>query len=478
MGGAVSHDHHFLERLERIDAPQAELALALYYDSELVRYVLSQVELPEAAERVAISLHDPVEGPFIIVARDGGFVTCLGVGMRPGPDKPVVVRQRLDALAGRIGALRRAMDEAESGTTRCRRLVQKVVEAGDRLSREDFQQLARLTPLLSRHYFRGLVRSVDASLETYARLERARRLTAPRHVEPLRHYWRSTWAMAHFSLLLAADGPHLLEELFEAVEGLSPEYATARGQLLPWSLSRLGVSSFAARGSWVASKVPRALLPRLKQHWLERSTPNGIIAYGLGMCAIGMRHRKLRAEVHKALARPAPAEEEPLSSAMRNVLLAGYELGIGAPEAQRQQVHALGRTFLRRVGADMGPAAVASYERVPDEVAVAVLLAMPFDLHTDNVGLLHVVQWLPWLVEAEAADFYLPAAYMGLRSGPWTPSEAIVLVEPRRKHQHPHGASSVDTSEPLRKRPCPCGSGKKYKRCCGATEGGILPESS
>lgn len=468
----MGHDQHFLERLERLDGAQAELALALYYDSDLVQYLLSQVDLPDVAERVAIALDHSDTGPFIIVARDGGFVTCLGAGMRPGPDKPIVTRQRLDALAGRIGALRRAMDEAERGMTRCRRLVRQVVEAGDRISREEFEQLSRLTPLVSRYYFRGLVDSLDASLDAYGRIERAKRLTAPRHVEPLRRYWRSTWAMAHFSLLLAADGHQLLEELFEVVEGLSPEYADARGRLLPWSLARLGVSSFAARASWVASKVPRALLPRLKQHWHEPSTENGIIAYGLGMCAIGMRHRKLRAEVHKALARPAPAEESPLSSAMRKVLLAGYELGIGAPEDQREHVHAIGRTFLRLIGQDMGPGVVEQYERVPDDVAVAVLLSMPFDLHTENLGLLHVLQWLPWLAGAEAVDFYIPDAYMSLRSGPWRPSEGIVLVDPRRKHQYPLGFASVDTSKPARKGPCPCGSGKKYKRCCGATDGG------
>ena len=125
------------------------------------------------------------------------------------------------------------------------------------------------------------------------------------------------------------------------------------------------------------------------------------------------------------------------------------------------------RTFLRLVGKDMGAAALEQYERVPDDVAVAVLLSMPFDVHTENVGLLHVLQWLPWLVEAEAADFYLPAAYMGLRSGPWKPSEGIVLVEPRRKHQYPGGYASVDPSKPARKGPCPCGSGKKYKKCHG-----------
>jgi hypothetical protein len=195
------------------------------------------------------------------------------------------------------------------------------------------------------------------------------------------------------------------------------------------------------------------------------------MAYGLGMCAIGMRHRKLRAEVQKALSRAAPADEEPFSSGLRKVLVAGYELGTRAAEAQRMHVQAMGRMLLRQIGADMGPEALAAYERIPDDVAVAVLLSMPFDMHTENIGLLHVLQWLPWLVEAEAADFYLPAAYMGLRSGPWKPNESIVLVEPRRTHQYPFGVTSVDPSKPARKGPCPCGSGKKYKRCCGAEDG-------
>jgi SEC-C motif len=472
----VSHDQHFLTRIERLEGAHAELALALYYDSSLVRYVLSQVELPDAAERVALSLDDPEQGPFIIVARDGGFVTCLGAGMRPGADKPVVTRQRLDAIAGRIEALRRAMDEAESSTTRCRRLVRHVLEAGDRLTREDFQQLSRLTPLLSGYYFQALVSSLDNSLNAYARVERARRFTAPRHAKALRYYWSSTWSMAHFSLLLAADGPRIFDELFAALEMRAPEYVGARSKLLPWALVRLGVTSFAARGAWVASKLPRTLLPDLKQSWLAPGSANCVLSFGLGLCAIGMRHRRLRAEVHKVLSRPAQAEEAPLPAALRKVLASGYELGIEAPEPLREQVFALAREFLDRMGKRMGPAAKQWFDHVPDDIAVTTLLSLPLDLHADNTGVLHLIGWLPWLVKAEAADFYLPAAYIGLRERKWTASEAAVLVEPRRNHDHPRGITSIDVGEPQRKRPCPCGSGKKYKRCCGAASGEAPPE--
>src|SRR5690606_16171925 len=134
------HDAHFLTRIQRLESEHAELALALYHDSELVRFVLSKVELADAVERVAISLGDPERGPFIIVARDGGFVTCLGVGMRPGDDKPLITRRQLDAISGRVDGLRRAMSEAESSMSHTRRLLRRVLEAGDRLTREEFEQ--------------------------------------------------------------------------------------------------------------------------------------------------------------------------------------------------------------------------------------------------------------------------------------------------------------------------------------------------
>ena len=96
----MPHDEHFLERLDRVSDSydELELALGLYRDQELVRFVLDHVKLPEGAERVAFALTADRGGPHVIVARDGGFVTCLAAGMKVGPH-PVVSRAHLDALA-------------------------------------------------------------------------------------------------------------------------------------------------------------------------------------------------------------------------------------------------------------------------------------------------------------------------------------------------------------------------------------------
>jgi hypothetical protein len=88
---AHGHDVHFLERLERLSTPETELALSLYQDPVLIRALLEQLRLPEGAARVALSLGDGERGPFVVVARDGHFVTCLAEGMSPG-DHPVIPR--------------------------------------------------------------------------------------------------------------------------------------------------------------------------------------------------------------------------------------------------------------------------------------------------------------------------------------------------------------------------------------------------
>src|SRR3954462_3480849 len=108
----MGHEHHFLSRLDRVSRPHVELALALYRDDALLRYVLDSVHLPERAERVAISLDDPHEGPFLIVTREGRFVTCLGRGMSPG-EWPIVTRGQLDGITAKLDDFRARVEAKE-----------------------------------------------------------------------------------------------------------------------------------------------------------------------------------------------------------------------------------------------------------------------------------------------------------------------------------------------------------------------------
>lgn len=84
----MGHEHHFLSRLDRVSLPHVELALELYRDHELMRFLLRDAELPEGAERAAISLADPKEGPFLVVTR-----ARRPRGSRPPPGRPAVPRK-------------------------------------------------------------------------------------------------------------------------------------------------------------------------------------------------------------------------------------------------------------------------------------------------------------------------------------------------------------------------------------------------
>ncbi len=77
-------DIHFLERLERVSMVHMDLALSLYRNPELVRFLLHEAAPPDRFERVAIALDHSGQPPWVIVDRQGNFITCLGAGMVPG----------------------------------------------------------------------------------------------------------------------------------------------------------------------------------------------------------------------------------------------------------------------------------------------------------------------------------------------------------------------------------------------------------
>lgn len=82
----MGHDIHFLERLERVNPDHQALALRLYREPAETRRVLdvicTDLGLSDARDRIAIALEDGGQGPYIIVTRSGRFVTCLAKGMK------------------------------------------------------------------------------------------------------------------------------------------------------------------------------------------------------------------------------------------------------------------------------------------------------------------------------------------------------------------------------------------------------------
>lgn len=201
----AGHAAHFLQRLDRVDPCWAELALALDRDPALVEATLAYAKLPDSAERVAISLEHPRRGPFILVTREGHFVTCLGRDLRPR--HPVVTRAELDEVGRAVPRLREVLAQAEAAKTnpgRVRRLMARVLEGAEHVSREQMQELLRGEPLLDPMYLGELGRCARHVLLA---MPEVRNIVRPRarHEELLFHYHRALYALGHLYVLAGAS---------------------------------------------------------------------------------------------------------------------------------------------------------------------------------------------------------------------------------------------------------------------------------
>jgi hypothetical protein len=76
---------------------------------------------------------------------------------------------------------------------------------------------------------------------------------------------------------------------------------------------------------------------------------------------------------------------------------------------------------------------------------------------------------LPIAAKAQAEDFFFPRDVVRAWLGEWTPEETLDRMrrfnEVLRPKLEPHRAEKT----PGRNEPCHCGSGKKWKKCHGAT---------
>lgn len=462
----MRHDAHFLSRIRRLDREHAEIALGLYYDSKLVRFILEDSKIPERAERVAICLGPRDRGPFIIVARDGHFVTALGEGMVIQDDLPLVSRHRLDSLSETVSSLRELVAEANGGgEKRLSRLLSGVYRSGPGLSREEFDELARWLPLLQVKFtltYFGLMQRVNESFDQLTRVKKLK----PRHDALLHEFWRDNWAMAHLTLLLASDGGAVARELFSGFE--SDNFGCTLQ--LSLNLVRTGLLSLGLRGVWIASKLPGLTVPAAKRRYLGAKGPlMSVLSDGASLAAIGLRHRRYRSEVTKVLER-AKCSNQVGATKQEVFCHMAREYNRRYPEmsdALRQHtVEQAQRVMMEVFEEVMGPG-LPPVEELHESIPVSMFLIKPMNVRSSIRGVRMFLEHVPWAVGAQARDFYPPQPFARFVRGPWAREDGLELLEGCV------GEAMAPRQEPVvkgpkvgRNMPCPCGSGRKYKRCC------------
>ena len=466
----MGHDIHFLERLERLSMPQADFALALYRDPDLVRYVLTFLKLPDGVERVALALEHGPDTPHIIVARDGAFVTCLGKDMAVG-DHVVVSRERLDRLSADWEGLRTAVGRVRN-TGHARQLFRRLYRNGSALPREDVRTLRALYPLQWPEMFRDTMDLADRLQDFRARYRRTsyRRLSAAA-VEALRGYWEATWALAH---LVALHGT-VLRELAEPRVGSLP-IEDQMGFCVSWFTSRTLSGPLALRGAWAAARAGQCLLPAYKHKFDECSTLTTFIDSVVGLVSLGLRHRRLRGEVRKILGRrrnPCFSPDAILPDfKYMQALIPLYDHVLSNEEDLRQAHRRLAEEVVKRTRAHAPadhPILTMPEEGLVEDFGHVLPLLEDSRLFGESRSHLVLTILLPWTISVDLEQLYLPAEQLAWMEPGFQAERVLAQLDDYALYTRRTGPRRSE-ARPGRNEPCSCGSGKKYKRCCGAAD--------
>lgn len=457
----VQHAEHFLSRLDRLPRNEVDLALELYRDPELLRAVLDAATLPDRVERVAISIDDPVQGPFLVVTRSGHFVTCLGRGMRAG-DLPIVTRGELDAISRKVTRLREKMALAKQlgGERGHARLLRRLLVASDSVSREDFLAVAAWEPLLG-PAFLDLYLAMGRELVLQGPVLRSRRSRRAQDEEVLHAYWNLLHAAGHMAILGAITADR------EQYASLTDQYKGARAAF-SYPLTGTGVSTFILKGAWAAARLGKLMLPDYKRALAEDVSFFELLDTLFALLAIGIRAKNTRAEIVKALHAAPSTARTPQAQRIRDVM--GREVQLCCEitaqllEAPAEELEAM----VRRVGESyFEPGASNTDDPLREELVRTLPLMSWADGITDGKKLLISLHLIAATARGAPEQFYLPGELAKALHQPWTPADTWMVLDPLMKTEQAGRKLGAGTASIGRQDPCPCGSGRKWKRCCG-----------
>lgn len=464
----MGHDVHFLQRLERYSPPHVELAMSLYRDPELMKGLLSHHKIPDGADRLAIAMTDAPDGPRIVVQRNGHFVTALGEGM--AADLPVISRAALDAAISKREAFRALLEEARrvAGPTGISgKVLLRVAQSGQWLSREEMASLLVWTQMggaIDAFY----AAMIDVSVRLRESLMRGRRL---RDITRLAHlkraFWESQWACVHLQGALAHSGRGFLDRI--------PEDVVFESYEITWA-DRIFPSLM--RSAWALTRLGKLVMPILRKRWAEPEDPEDVIALALLAATIANGHSKLRGQAEKLFHRPPgpdawddSREAREVWHRYRDTMVELFKLAVYGPAQALQRYRTFGSLAafeLTRKLPDDSPWKYPTPGDVPDEIAYGAMLLVPFQYEVDVPETLALGHSPAWLGKATLEETYLPGDFLKAVKFEFKPALVDQMLQ-RLRDREGLRTLKYDTPKVGRNDPCPCDSGKKFKKCCLAS---------
>jgi hypothetical protein len=457
----VGHDHHFLERLDRVERDHLEYALGLYRDHEGLRYVLSHVKV--AGDRVALAIGSVERGPYVIVATNGHFVTCLGEGMTTGR-LHVVPRDTLDALRDRYRDQRsreQIADDLRREGERDREFFTRIFDRANAVCRDELIALSAFAPLLAtKFYAAAAIVSADL-LGDMTTLHKVTKIK-PAELPFARSVHRSYWFAAH-AILLCTMGERT---------ALVPEIARLQksGLTLTGGITMLGSVTHLFRSAWAAAQIGEPLLGAYEAHLAAGTHAHLVIDDVACLGAIAIRHEKLRAEVLRILHGAAERAGKEKANEPIRILVELMISFIENPDQGATQALDYGRfvyTVLCKGLPEGDLHRFETPEEVPEELGRTALLGLDGDLANEAEFMLMAIMAIPVVARAKAEDFYFEREVARKVCPEWGPEATLEIVKRHEKAGHLSGVTVKAEVKPGRNEPCPCGSGKKYKKCHG-----------
>jgi hypothetical protein len=383
-----------------------------------------------------------------------------------------VTKERFDSVTTHIGRVREIKAEVRANPrNEMKRLHEKMLSRGDQISREEFERIKNWYPLTRWMAIRTFFNAYSDLIEVYGKVRRRVGDFKKKDEANLRLYYERAWAVAHLTVLLGSDSASYLRQVLTAPE--CPKIM----HFVAYQMMNSCLTSFTARGAWLVGQIGKPMLAPAKHAYQQAYDSLAVVDSGVSLMSLGLMHRKYRAEISKVLAQNSQAiDSDPtkkLVQAMRAVTAEYFDLECENPQDFEPLLPLFGASVMRDYGKLFAPGHVLAFgdnDPIDDGLACSFAMQMPLNLLGDNMEIFTgFLGWMPWVARASCTDFFLPEKYMDCMRGEWTPDHALTLLKPALDFEHPADqpiATPKDPPKPERNAPCPCGSQKKYKRCC------------
>lgn len=467
----MSHCVHFLSRLERVSMAHADFALELYRDPQLVKLLMAEFSDIYGEERAALALGDDGAGPYVVVAADGGFVTCLGEKMKPR-GLTVVTRELLESRRMFSEEFSEAVQrynklKEKGGTTR---MLRRIIGNGQLVSREDVEQTVAVLPALQMDFIDHiitmsvmiakerdrLIRSIQASRKLRGRAEDIRRLAT----EAAAAHWTGVWSIATCHAIVAAGGEHsLMSMYYKDSDQLGPAHTVSFLE---------GHSGLALRSLWGVGMRGVAVVGLYESHLHRLNRREDVIGNVASLTIAALRHPELRGRVTKHLEKIS--RQRGLYSSVDFVITCAMELISGGLQSFYEAQCVIGREMYLKVRRNLSPSHPDYYEKisdVPDSLLRTLSVMFPSRFNDHEEALLGMFACLPWLAEVEIGELFLPRRLNDtlLTVGPSHAELGMELLNSQAVESY-RSEPYIGRPRVGRNDPCPCDSGRKFKQCC------------